>query len=268
MKTICIKTNNQDSIDYLLKNLNNIDLEGITISFHKFKIFNNIFIHYKGNKLVLLLTELANILSTLIIDEYEPTIEKSIFLHNFFYFDNIEKKEILKRISKETFDSKSYSNRKIILFNTFFEFLNHEHTIIYLKGFITFRLQKYRDELSSQIESIINEYIVEKEYDEFVSLLNLYVNSEESKIDCVHLIYKNQEPILLDQNHKQIETDANLLNAKYLSDITFSSADVVFNTLLNIIPKKIYIHLNNSEKDEFINTLELVFENRVYLIRG
>lgn len=267
MKTICIKTNNQNSIDYLLKSLDNIDLEGIKISFHKFKIFSNIFIHYNGNKLVLLLTELANILSALIIDEYEPTIEKSIFLRDFFYFDNVEKKEILKRISTETFDSNSYSNRKIILFNIFFEFLNNEHTL-YLKGFITFRLQKYKDELSSQIESIINEYIVEKEYDEFVSLLNLYVNSEESKIDCVHLIYKNQEPILLDQNHKPIETDTNLLNAKYLSDITFSSADVVFNTLLNIIPKKIYIHLNNRDEDEFINTLELVFENRVYLIRG
>lgn len=267
MKTICIKTNNQDSIDYLLKSLNSINLEGIRITFHKFKIFYNIFIHYDGNKLVLVLTEIANILSALIIDKYEPSIEKKIFLRNFFYFDNIEKKEILKRVSEETFDSNSYSNRKIILFNIFYEFLNNEPTI-YLKGFITFRLQKYIDELTSQIESIINEYIVEKEYDEFVSLLNLYVNSEESKVDCVHLIYKNQEPVLLDQNHKPIKTDKNILNVKYLSDISFSSADVVFNTLLNIIPKKIYIHLNNREKDEFINTLELVFENRIYLVRG
>ena len=263
MKTICIKTNNQDTINFLLENLNNIDLEDVKISTRNFKIFNNIFIHYNGNKIVFLLTELSNILASLIINEYETSIVKKIFLNNFFYFESVEKNELLKRISKETFEEQHYSERKIILFNTFFEFLNNNH-ILYLKGFITFRLQNYISELASQIESIVNEYVVEKEYDEFISLLNLYVNSEESKVDSVHLIYKNKEPILLDKNHNLIKTDIEQLNAKYLSDISFSSADVVFNTLLNIIPKKIYIHLNNKDKDEFINTLELVFEDRVY----
>ena len=57
------------------------------------------------------------------------------------------------------------------------------------------------------------ENVCEKEYTEFVSLLKLYVNSEESKIDLVHLVYHNEESILLDKDKNVIKTDINLLNA-------------------------------------------------------
>ena len=262
MKTICIKTNNESSIDYLLNQLKNIKEAGFCVSFHKFKVFNNIFIHFDENKIFFVLTELANVLSTLIIKNYEPLIEKRIFLREYIYFDKLEQKEILEKINKEILNNEYYSNRRSILYNIFYQFLSKNNKL-FLKGFITFRLEKYINELSAQIDTIVNSYILEKEYEEFISLLNLYVNSEQSKIDSVHLIYKNKEPILLDNHNNPIKCDINLTNAKYLSDISFSSADVVFNTLLNIIPQKIYIHLNNKEKDEFINTLELIFENRV-----
>ena len=48
-----------------------------------------------------------------------------------------------------------------------------------------------------------------------------------------------------------------------MSDISFSSNDYALNTLLNLVPKKIYIHLLDGESDEFINTIKLIFEDRV-----
>ena len=50
-----------------------------------------------------------------------------------------------------------------------------------------------------------------------------------------------------------------------MSDITFSTSDIALNTLLNIIPKKIYIHLIDEKIDEFITTLELIFEHRIVM---
>lgn len=263
MKTICIKTNNICAIDYLLNKLNTINIDGIKISSHLFNTYNNIFVHYKGNQIHLFMTEISNILSSLVIDIYEPLITKKIILRKSLYFDTIEQNQLFKQINNNIASLEHFSLRKLTLFNTFLDFLKYENKL-FLKGFITFRLNNYVGKLSEQIESSINEFIIDKEYNDFVSLLNLYVNSEESKIESVHLIYTNKEPILLDKNNKPIECDINLTNAKFLSDITFSQADVIFNTLLNIIPKKIYIHLNNKKKDEFINTLELVFENRIY----
>jgi hypothetical protein len=81
----------------------------------------------------------------------------------------------------------------------------------------------------------------------------------------VHLIYNAGSPTLLDENKKIIKTDCNILNAKYLSDITFSDCDIALNTLLNLIPKKIYLHLIDNKIDEFITTLKLIFENRIVL---
>ena len=136
---------------------------------------------------------------------------------------------------------------------------------LYLKGFVTFRLHNYVKELQSQIDSAVNQYLIEKEYYEFVSLLKLYINTEPCQIEFVHLIYKDKTPILLDKNKNIIKVDSNILNAKYLSDISFSNSDIALNTLLNILPQKIYIHLIDKEADEFITTLKLIFENRVII---
>ena len=52
-------------------------------------------------------------------------------------------------------------------------------------------------------------------------------------------------------------------NTKYLSDISFSSNDYVLNALLTILPNKIFVHLGNYSPDEFINTLMLIFEDKI-----
>ena len=107
--------------------------------------------------------------------------------------------------------------------------------------------------------------MIEREYAEFVNLLKLYVNSKEHNNQIVHLIYINKESILIDNNQNIIPTDDNLFKATYLSDISFSSNDYTLNTLLNILPQKINIHLVDNYCDEFINTIKSVFENRVYI---
>ncbi len=56
-----------------------------------------------------------------------------------------------------------------------------------------------------------------------------------------------------------------MFDAKYLSDISFSSNDYCLNTLLNLLPSKLHIHLVDNFEDEFITTLKLIFENRVYI---
>ena len=105
--------------------------------------------------------------------------------------------------------------------------------------------------------------MIEREYYEFINILHLYVNSKESTMDVVHLVYTNKDCILLDKNKNIIPLDNSLLDAKYLSDISFSSNDYCLNALLNILPKKLYIHLINNYEDEFITTLKLIFDNNV-----
>ncbi len=276
MKTICIKTNNPKILNYLLNNIKQIDLNDIYFSSHKFKIYDNIFIHYKGNDAKLFFSTIANILTFSVLDIYEASITKNILKNEYFYFENKEKQLILDKIHSINLESiENFEEKENTLHESFYNFFlasTKSRTTLYLKGFITFRLKKYITILEKIVDDAVKQYLIEKEYNEFVSLLKIYIKSEESKIDLVHLIYtpesKQIKPILLDKNKNNIKIDINLLNAKYLSDISFSSSDMILNTLLNLLPKKIYIHLlSDNYKDEFISTLELIFDNRVTICK-
>ena len=263
MKTICIKTNNPNTINYLLRELTDYNLQNVCFSCKQFKSFNNVIMHYTGSNAQIFRLNISKILSSLIIDQYELDIATKILSRDYFYFNITERNEILKRIENKFYeDEKTYYYKKNILSSIFTNLLEQSNKV-YLKGIITFRLPNYMKELKKQVDSIVNEFLIEKEYNEFISLLKVYINTESCKADFVHLIYKNGSPILLDKNKNIIKTDSNILNAKYLSDITFSDCDFALNTLLNLIPKKIYVHLIDEEIDEFINTLILIFENRI-----
>ena len=133
-----------------------------------------------------------------------------------------------------------------------------------LDGFVKFRLKDYIRLLDSIVDLSVNKFVIDREYTEFIDLLKVYINSKEYGCDIVHLIYQNQESILLDEFKNVIQLDNDVLNSKYLSDISFSSNDFALNSLLTLLPKVIYIHIVDVE-DEFINTLKLIFDNRVFI---
>ena len=128
---------------------------------------------------------------------------------------------------------------------------------------MNFRIKDYMSILEEVVDEAVNNFVIEKEYLEFISLLKMYVNSQKSTCDIVHLIYNNESSILLDKDKNIINVSDDVFKAKYLSDISFSSNDYALNSLLTLIPKKIYIHLIDNCIDEFIHTLSLIFESRV-----
>lgn len=264
MKSICIKSNNSNLLDYLLNELNYIEIEPVYISSNKFKNYKNIIIHYRGNDNKKFIHEVSCILSCLVIDELEENFLKNIIQKNYFYFNSNEKKQILD-ICFDTFsnDFNTYFDKKYnCLISDFESYLKNNKSIV-LTGFINFRIKNYILILEDVVDDAVNSFVIEKEYFEFVSLLKMYINSQSNNCELVHLIYNNENSILLDKNKKVINISDDIFKAKYLSDITFSSNDYALNSLLTLIPKKIYIHLIDNIVDEFIHTLGLIFEDRV-----
>lgn len=264
MKSICIKTNNSHMLDYLLNELKYIDLEFICFSSNEFKNYKNIIIHYQGDKIDEFLDQISSILSYLVIDEFEENILKRIIFKNFFYFNELEKQKILENcfsISADDF-SDIFNKKFNCLKEYFYNYLNNHKSIV-LCGFINFRLTKYYEILEEIVDEAVNIFIVEKEYLEFISLLRLYVNSQKSEVNVIHIVYTDKNAILLDENKNIINISDDISKVKYLSDISFSTNDYILNTLLNLLPKEIYVHIPQNCIDEFINTLSLIFENRL-----
>lgn len=264
MKSICIKTNNENLLDYLLNELDYIEVKPVAISKNQFKNYKNIIIHYSGNDNKKFVHEVSCILSCLVIDELEESFLKMILLKNYFYFNSTEMKHILE-LCYEIFsdDFNTYFDKKHnLLIDNFENYLITNKSII-LTGFINFRIKNYMTILEDVVDEAVNSFVVEKEYLEFISLLKMYVNSQNSNCDVVHLIYNKNNSTLLDKDKNQINVSDDIFKAKYLSDISFSSNDYALNTLLTLVPKKIHIHLIDNCIDEFIHTISLIFENRV-----
>lgn len=263
MKSICIKSNNKYIIDYLLKEFSEIDLDNIYLSNHKFKIYENVILHYTGENIHDIERIICDVLTKCIIFFYERKITKHIIYYNYFYFNDIEKQQILDNcMDSFNTDITLYQEKYDSLYDALFCYIQEHHSLV-LSGFINFRIKDYREILDYNTDICVSNFLIEREYYEFINILHLYVNSKESEFDSVHLIYVNKESILIDDDKNIISTDDHIFNAKYLSDISFSSNDYCLNTLLNMLPKRLTIHLVDNYEDEFISTLKLIFENRV-----
>lgn len=267
MKSFCIKTNNIKIRDYLLNSLASTDFENIYYISRNFKLYKNVIVHYTGELECDFLNILSNIISDCILVFFEPFLIKRSLNFNYFYFDNFEKKLIEENcysyISSNEDDTLKF--RKDEIWPNVLKYISENKAMV-LDGFVNFRLDNYLETIDDIVDYSVNKYIVEKEYTEFINLLKLYIDSKNSETDLVHLIYTNGESILLDNRQNIISLTDNIFEAKYLSDISFSSNDYALNALLTLLPKRIELHIIGFE-DDFINTLKLVFGPRIFICK-
>lgn len=260
MKSFCIKTNNSCIVNYLINSIEHINQDNIFFSYKEFSLYKNIIVHYTGEFIDDFITNISDILSSCIINFYEKNIIKRILHSEYFYFSDSDLNNIL-----ELSLSNLPEERKVILNSCIDSYLN-SHKSILLIGFVNFRLKPYVTILNNSISDIINDFVVQKEYYEFVSLLKLYIKSQDSTNKTIHLLYSKFKTLLLDENKSIIDiASEKILNNKYFSDISFSTNDYILNALLTILPSKIFIHLIDTTIDDFIITLQLIFENKVFI---
>ena len=266
LKSFCLKTNNKSIISYLLSSFKKDIPNDFCLSKKSFKIYENVIFHYTGDYEELYVDYVADKIKDVILNFYENKLITNILNYDYFYFSDIERKEIFKSCIESLNDTNNTdaNSRKNIIFYSCKEYVKENNAVI-LDGFAHFRIKEYINILAEIVDICVNSYVIEKEYLEFINLLKKYIESKCSSNDIIHLIYLNQESILLDNKKNVIQLNDEITNAKYLSDITFSSNDYCLNTLLNLLPKKIYIHLLDEIEDAFIITLKSIFGKRVSL---
>lgn len=270
MSTFCIKTNDSLFINHFFENIDilkkNIDINDILVRKKQFSIYTNLIIHYKGNNINIFYEELSKYITDCIITIYENEIVKKIINMNYFYFLDNEQLEVFEH-TKELMNSDEKNRRHELIYISTLDYISNNKSMI-LDGFIRFRLKDYLEIIDYIIDLAVNNFLIKREYLEFIELLKQYISNQKSNCECVHLIYLNNESILLDSNYNIIDTSRNFPDInELLLDIEFSSNDYSLNTLLNLIPKKIYVHLLSNE-DEFIDTLKLIFENNIHFCKN
>ena len=92
---------------------------------------------------------------------------------------------------------------------------------------------------------------------DLLSVASKYV--ESGKVESIRI---STRP---DYINKEILKRLKTYHVKTIELCVQTSNDYILNSLLTLLPKKIYIHLVDGYTDQFINTLKLVFENKVHL---
>ena len=232
----------------------------------------------KNDKTIRLLEYyIANILYDILIEEFiEKKLNKYLSdAYGFLNYSDIGKvKSMIVQILKEESridDTVIYCmNRKNRVVQKIIECVE-EGNSINVKGFLDFRYKELRIDIYRCVEKIIEKYMVEKEYNEFISLLKYFVEVQESKSERIDMFVGDGEGdyILKDENdNDMMETLISEL-CENKSIVEISKEDLVISGLITLCPKKVVIHCSGKDKDkELINTIEKVFEGRVEYCTG
>ncbi len=214
----------------------------------------------------------SNILYRIVIDNYRKKEMFEFLTDNYFFLKQNEILEaedkvikVLKCEEKATNEDFIYCLNRI---NSMIEKIREcisENQEINIDGFITFRMRKLRGDIEKIIDKVIEIYMVEKEYKEFVKLLKYFVEIQECKIEEINIrIEENNNYIVKNKDGRNLYYD-------FLKEITaeqgaieLNMEDILISGLITNAPKNINIYgKENCTNKEFLDTIEKVFGDKV-----
>lgn len=215
---------------------------------------------------------IGNILFKELVDEFCSNNINKYLTENYYFLRYEDVIEIRKNVESVMQKENSpmdehmiyYMNRKNDIIDEIVEFIE-ENEVININGFITFRMKQFISQLEGILEKIVEKFMVEKEYDEFIKLLKYFIDVQESKIDEVHIIINNEgKYAVVDKFGNDILQ--NLISELYdgNANIQVTMEDLIISGLITTAPKKLIIHcVDNCQNKEIIETIKKVFGDRL-----
>lgn len=224
----------------------------------------------------ILKTYISNALADYIIRQYEERLITRIINTNFCYFNSAEKKEILSRaLNIIRNEDKSFINslfqirRRNVIIRRLLDYFDNSNSIM-LDGFVNFRLKDYIRDLEEVVDKAVDDFLMDREYKEFIRLLRYFVDIQEPKIDTVHVIvgYDNRYT-LLDGSKKEITNECIQEYVNEISEGEINYDDLLVSLLITFAPRKVVIHCNGQFRNkELMETIKNVFYGRVIVCQG
>ena len=145
----------------------------------------------------------------------------------------------------------------------------HSNPLMVVEGFINFCLQDYLTEIRFAVELAVEELKNEKEYNDFVTLLRYFVDTQVPKIHEVNIMMDEKgvfnlwdgSGIKIEENYMSYYLDDMLLN-----EINFD--DVLISILITIAPRRIILHNALDLGSEPVETIKKVFKEKIRMCTG
>ena len=219
----------------------------------------------------------SNILYKIVIDKYKEKEMFDFLIDTYFFLKQDEIIEVEEEIMKVLYCEESLKDEKLVYcmnkMNVVIKKIQEcleENTEININGFITFRMKELREDIEGIIDKVVENYMVEKEYKEFVKLLKYFVNIQESKIEEIEIcIGENGNYSIRDNDGRDIFNEFMKELAECRVDTDANIEDVIISGLITNAPKNVVIHgKENCRNKEFLETIINVFDERVSYCTG
>lgn len=160
MKSICVKTNNDEIISYIIKKIEE-ELDDIIISDNCFKVYKNIIVHYIGQNEKKFLIDFSSVIANMIIIFYERKILDKIIDNNYCYFEEFEKDIILKICEKIIeLQESDFKYKEEILKGLVYEYFLEGNKYMILDGFMNFRVKPYLEVLDYVVDTSVTNFVL------------------------------------------------------------------------------------------------------------
>ncbi|WP_300256932.1 putative sporulation protein YtxC [Clostridium sp.] len=215
---------------------------------------------------------ISNVIYNVIIEHYREKEMLHYMNENYFFLKHDEILEIdliinkiLKGEKKICSDKDFYCLNKVNdIIENIKEFIL-ENDYINIEGFITFRMKSLLKYIECIIDKVVEDYMIEKEYNEFIKLLKYFVGIQDCKLEEVNIIVQ-RNGLYEVKDSKGLDIFKEFLNE--ITDMAeegiINTEDIIISGLITNSPKKIKIY---NEEDcinkEFIQTIKSVFGERV-----
>ena len=205
---------------------------------------------------------------TKLLIEYTKLESINFLKENYCYFDEAELSAIIEDIEDEI----DYDVKIQLIIKNKFKEISERSNLINLNGFINFRLKFIKLYSAQIVERCIDSYLMKRDYMDFISIIKLISEVDETSYDVVNVICNNKTLQVYDSNMKKLTY---ITNEEFAAELDNKVAynETVINILLSVSPKKIILHeanLNNGNK-EVQNTIEIIkkiFEGKIEICSG
>lgn len=207
--------------------------------------------------------EIAKEITGLILTIMKEQLLKDYIIKE--YGENYKEEQgYIYKCSLELFNQKEAFIEKSVYTKVYNYILNNDY--INIEGFVKFRMKELIKCISDVVDASLEEYLMKKDQDEFISVLKYFIEIQEEKIDLLKVHIKEDNSfILYDKDNNKIDNinDEEIINMVIQENLNYE--DFLISTLLTLCPKKIEIldDLKNNSSMEIIDTIKSIFGNRV-----
>lgn len=213
----------------------------------------------------------AHALSDHIVEQCEGELIRKIIDSAYHYFTPEEQDQILSYTDRTLNGPPGSSprlkvGRKSQILHRLRDYLDGSDELV-LEGFLTFRLRDYVEELEDAVDRAVDDFLMEREYLEFVRLLQYFVEVQEPRIDKVQVVMRPGGLFrLLDESGIAVRSEhlEEFMVEMVESEVNWE--DLLVSALITLAPNSILIHgAALATWDDSLETIKRVFGDRVIL---